>query len=143
MTEAEALELVDQRWKAVWEPLHPGFLYAVENELFRPQGVTPFANLTMKHAKGRQLTQGEHPKYERAGTIVVELYGDVDQGRNPLSLLVGDVRKVFESWTAAVGVDPFWAATASTAEGGRNGKTTDGRYWRLNVVIPFKYFETK
>lgn len=142
MTQAEAIELLTQRWKDQWfiqQPLLTS--YAFDNEQFR--GASPvWANINFRHGTSVEMSQGKPGtrRHKRPGTIVVQLFGDIDKGRQPLDLLVEDVRAVYGSKRLATPADPIWLFAATPVEGGRNGKTTNGLWWTLNVVIPFTYF---
>lgn len=142
MTEAEAIELLKQTWNDGWAALHPADCpYAFENEAYRSTSPT-WALVFVRHTTSKQITQGAPGarKFERRGNILVFLFGAVDAGREAVSLLVGDVRTVYEA--KRLGRE-FWTEAAASSEVGVNGKTTDGNWWMHRVTVPFRYHETR
>jgi hypothetical protein len=142
LTEADAIELLSARWVAQWGALQPGVPYALENEGFR-SSLPAWALVFFRHTTSRQMTMGPPGgrRFERKGNIIVLLFGAIDVGRQPLSLLVADVRTVFEAKRLNLVSDPLWTYAATSVEGGKNGKTTDGEWFQQNVTIPFMYTE--
>lgn len=147
MKEAEAIELLSARWNTMWPTLQPAVPSSLENEAWRPPDNTAYwAAAFIRHTTSQQLTQGAEGKrrFERKGNIIVMLFADVDQGRGGLSLLVdrpNGVRAIFEGKRLALVTDPLWIGAAASAEGGKNGKTTDGRWFQQNVQLPFRYYD--
>lgn len=145
MTEAQAMNLLSETWKAGWLALHSGDApYALENEHYRSTSPT-WALVFFRHTVSRQITQGPPGarKFERRGNILVFLFGAVDTGRIPVSELVGDVRTVFEARRLATVDDPLWTEAAASQETGVNGRTTDGNWFMQRVTIPFRYTEQR
>lgn len=149
MTEAQAIELLSQHWKAQWATLHaeseadPTHVpYALENEQYR--GTTArWALVFFRHGVSRQLTHGPAGarKFERRGQVLVFLFGAVDVGRAPLSALVGDVRTVLEAQRITGAAGSIYTEAAASAEAGVNGQTTDGAWFTQRVTVPFRYVE--
>ncbi len=145
MKEHEAIELLSQRWKTQWATLHPSDVpFALENEQFR-SSESKWALVFIRHTTSRQMTQGPEGarRFERNGNIIVLLFGAIDGGRTPLSELVDDVRTVFEGKRLNSAGDPLWIYAAASAEGGPNGKTTDGLWFMQRVTTPFRYTELR
>ena len=144
MTEAQAIELLSSRWETLFPVARPDVPYALENETFRAAAPL-WALVFVRHTTSRQLTQGAPGtrRFERRGNILVLLFGAVEAGRLPVAALVGNVRAIYEGQHLSSGSDPLWIQEATSSEGGKNGKTTDGAWWQQNVTIPFRYYELR
>lgn len=135
MTEAQAIEAVLQRWIDAWPGLQPTVPYTFDNESF--EGVASWARVSLVHRSREQVTMGGAGSriFDARGSIVVELYGDVDAGRRPLATLADSVRSVLE----ARRIGDFLVTHA----GATRELPTDGRWARSSVVVPFWYDETR
>lgn len=135
MTEAEAIEVVLQRWVDVWPGLQPTVPYTFDNEIF--DSVAAWVRVSIAHRAREQATMGGEGTriFDTRGEIVVDLYGDIDHGRRPLALLADSVRAVLE--VRRIG-DLLVTYAGATRE-----LPTDGRWSRSSVVVPFRYYETR
>lgn len=138
MTEAQAIELIAERWAASWGPTPP---YGFDNEAFRsldPQ----WARVTVQHTTSMQLTHGPigGRRFEYRGNIVVQLFGDVDAGRAGVSTLVEAVKVALDSQSlgGSPSVEPLTTYAATTRE--TQSKATEGKWYQLNVIVPFVYY---
>jgi hypothetical protein len=144
MTEAEAIEAIKQRWEDGWEALHPAdpgdpdhVRYVFEGE---PEDAPAlWARVTINMTVRNQATMGSegNRRFDARGVIMVELYGDIGQGETPLVLLCDDVRKVFEG--RRVGSP----AEIVMHSGSSRQSTTNGRWLRRMVTVPFTAYEQR
>lgn len=138
ITEAQAYEAVAQRWKLVWDVLHPEMLYALPNESFtEPDGATTWARVELRPLDSVQETLGkpQSRQYRRDATVWVWLYTPRNVGVRPAAALVDDVRKVFEGESYG-GIDPAGAMRSELVG-------SDGRWYEVAAVIPVTYYETR
>lgn len=140
MTESDAIEAIEARWVSLWPSLHPEIPFTLESEKFT--GVDVWARVSVTHTVSLQQSQGGPGtrRWVRNGNIWVQLFGNVDAGRRPLSLLVADVRTIFEgvSLPALSGGEPVSCLALSTRE-----SPTDNRWYMLTMLTAFYYFETR
>lgn len=135
MTEAEAVEAIKQRWIDAWPGLQPSVPYTFDNELY--DAPATWARVSVLHTVREQTTSGptNGRRFEARGQIFVQLFGEVNVGSKPLSLLADSVREVFES--RRIG-DEVVTYAGSTRE-----SPTDGRWAMRVVTVPFFYDETR
>ena len=141
MTEAQALEAIEEFWEAGWELLHPEdpndpdhVPFTLGNEA--ATGVALWARVTILHSTRVQTTIGPPGtrRYEVRGRVAVQLFADVDHGDKPLAELADDVRTVLQGKAIAVGsenINLFEAATTPN--------DTDGRWNQCTVSTAFLY----
>ncbi len=136
MTPAQASELLLETWKATWPTLRPTVDYAFDNESFR--GATPsWARVSIVPGRSEQRSMGKvgTRRFERFGTIAVQLFGELDAGRKPLDDLAADVCAIFESKHLTAAGDPLWTKAASVP-----AQITKDGWFQLTFAIPFSYF---
>lgn len=135
MTEKEANEAVLARWIASWSSLQPLVPFCFENEA--ALAVDTWARVKAQFPGSRQVSTGPvgTRRFERTGTIFVQLFVPVDQGTAALLDLVQAVRTTFESqqlaadlWTYATGVAPA---------------IEDGRWFMRVCSTPVTFYETR
>lgn len=137
MTEAQAIEAISELVVAQWAVVSSNLPIALDNEAL--PAVDSFAQLTIKHAVSRQMTQGAigTRRFERRGIIFVKLWGPVDAGRRGLSAFSDGIRAFLGSTSINAGGDPEPITTldALPQEAG-----VDGRWFMLVVQVPFRYY---
>lgn len=144
MTEAEYVEAICTHFEAAWESLHPSdpedpdhVPLAFDNEVFNssPCWVRVSVQTTVRQQATAGPTGGR--RFDSRGVILVQLFGDVDQGAAALSALADDVRTVLES--RRIGSPP----DVITYAGSSRPAPTDGR-WHMRIVsVPFVVEETR
>lgn len=139
MTEAEAYEAVCQRWKAVWDTLHPTDAPSCfENKKFNePDPESSWARVTMRQLDSNQHTLGApgSRKWQRDAAIWVQLFRPLGEGMASLASLVDDVRAVFEGVSFG-GIDPAGSPRMQTVG-------QDGKWFLVLVICPVTYYETR
>jgi hypothetical protein len=136
MTEAEALEVMTQRWLDAWrDDLQPDVPFTFDGEVFDSAAV--WARVTFVHTVRRQATMGSDGarKFESRGSIFVQLFGPVGVGVKQLAELADDVRTVFEGRRLA--------EELTTYAGSSRESTGGGRWMQKTVIIPFVYEELR
>lgn len=147
MNEVQANLAISQAWIAGWsarhsitDPSDPDYVpLHLDNEAATAAGVDRWCRMTIVPSTRQQVSIGGKGtcRFENRGRISVELFGDVDDGTDPVDALVVDVREVLER-TSLPGpsgevVDTF-SATALPA-------TTDGRWHRRLVLVDYLWSE--
>lgn len=139
MTEAEAVEAVYQRWKAVWDVLHASDCpYVFENKPFNePSPPTQWARVSMRQVDSNQHTLGTlgTRQWQRDAAVWVQLYRPLGEGTASLTGLVDDVRAVFEG-ASFDGVFPAGSPRMQTIG-------TDGNWYSAAVICPIFYYEQR
>lgn len=137
MTEAQALELMTQRWLDAWPALQPTLANAVvfDNEVL--DSLDTWIRVSFVHTIRRQQTMGTEGgrKFESRGNISVQLFGPINVGVKQLATLADDVRAVYEGRRLAEELTTY---AGSSREG-----PTDGRWAMRMVTIPFVYEELR
>jgi hypothetical protein len=138
VTEADAIEAIEAAWVAQWPTLQPTVPFALDNESFTT--VSTWARVSVLHTTSIQASHGGlgSRRWERAGNIWVQLFGEVDVGRKALSLLVADVRSIYEGVQLAspiAGDEPVVTGALATRE-----SPTDNRWLMQTCVVPFYYY---
>ena len=141
VTEAEAVEAIQEWWESGWESLHPSdpndpqhIPYAYEAEDFG--AVAAFATVTIVNTVRQQTTSGPvgSRRFEQRGYIAVQLFTGKGEGVFDIVSLADDVRAVFEGKALVVGDQEI-----ALFEGASGGTTTDARWSMKLVTIPFWY----
>lgn len=142
MTEAEAREAVCQRWKDVWDTLHPApggtCPYTFENKKdLEPDPRTSWARVEMTQADSNQHSLGAPGQrtWRREALVMVHLFRPLDDGTNALSTLCDEVRAVYEGVTF-YGVQPNGSPRMQTVG-------SDGNWYQITMICPIQYFETR
>lgn len=141
MNDAAAEKAILLAWKAGWEAIHPSDTpWTPENEVF--DSAPQWARITIVQTSSRQVSIGVPGarRFERRGRIAVQLFVDINQGKSPLTALVGDVRTVLEGASIFAAGDPqaicVYAVQSDEA-------TTDGRWFQQNAQAPCVWYETR
>jgi hypothetical protein len=146
VTEAQAIEGLYERWQSGWETLHPDIVgdpqrvpYTFKNENFATDDLGTlgaWARVSIIHSTADQVTMGSvgARKFERAGSIYVQIFAPLSQGVGLLARLADDARTVFE------GV----RVTDVTVHAGRTQEGPDDGAWAMTtVVFPFRYTDVR
>jgi len=134
------------RWTVQWvdgaSPLTP---YTFENERSAPPEAVAQAafgmdtgswvRLTVRNTVSQQETLGAvgFRKFERKGDIHLQIFVPVDRGTADADTLAMQARAVFEGARFS-GVVCYAGLSKEVGP--------DGRWYQVNVVIPFTYYET-
>lgn len=142
MTEAEAIEAIDARWKASWDATQPTVPYAFGNEAMPTTGIASFVSVTFGPIASKQITQGATGNriFERRGVLNVKLFGAVDVGDAPLALLMASVRTALEAQElgGSAGVQPV--QTYAVSDG---APTKQGSWYTRMAMVPFCFYERR
>lgn len=135
MTEAQALELISQRFVTQWPIESLSVPFGLENEDL-PSADT-FAVMTTQLTRGGQATLGDHPRMEYGGWIYVKIWTPKNIGTSTRSRLCDAARKVFQRQVLGTpGPDPLTILAGMTTQIG-----TDGRWYMCAVQFPFSFYE--
>jgi Bacteriophage related domain of unknown function len=141
-----AREAILSRWITQWvDGSSPRTPYSFENEKTAPPDAVAAAafgtdtgswvRLTMRSVNSEQETLGPvgSRKFTRYGNIHIQVFVPVDRGTADSDTLVGLARTVFEG----ARFNGVCCYAGSPKEVG-----PDGRWYQVNVTIPFTYYET-
>lgn len=146
LTEAQAIEAICQRWKAVWDTLHSSdpddetfCPYTFENrKALEPsaQGAS-WARVVFRQEDSNQHTLGVpgRRQWKREGAVWVSLYRPVLDGTSSLATLCDHVRQVFEG-ASFDGIDPNGSPRMQTVG-------ADGKWFEVVMICPITYYETR
>lgn len=145
MTEEQAVEALTQRWITAFDALNPIDDIGVVPYCFDGEttGTSDYwARVTIRHNVRQQITAGGigTRKFENRGTIFVQLFADVDQGRKQITKLIDAARSVFEGQRVSVpGDDEPVTVRAGTAP----QVDTDGRWLSATIAFGFDWYQTR
>lgn len=141
-----AREAILSRWIAQWvDSGSPRTPYTFENEKSAPPEAVAQAafgtdtgswvRLSVRNTYSAQETLGPvgSRKFERRGDIHIQIFVPVDRGTADADTLLGQARAVFEG--ARFSGITCYAGTPKEVG-------VDGRWYQVNVVIQFTYYET-
>ncbi len=136
MKQSQATELLDQRIRDVWLPLVGAVPYALNNETFRPDS-RPFARFIVAGVAPEQRSMGPvgSRRFQYRGTLVAQLFGELDAGTAGVDALVDAVRTAFQSLHLGTAGDPLWTKEATAA----NHVQREGLHM-VAVSVPFVFF---
>jgi len=142
MTEAQALELLTQRWIDTWPGLQPAVPYAFEGESH--DSAPTWVRVTFRPAVRVQATIGPpgSRRFEDRGLIFVQIFVDIGLGVKPIADLSVSIREVYEARTIGSQELVTYAATRRTG-GERDPRPTDGRWSMAIVTIPYWFDEQR
>jgi hypothetical protein len=134
MNEAQAVEAIYQRFASAWPSRQPLVPFVFENEQAEAQ--SEWARVSVRHGSAGQVTMGRAPyrKFDRRGTVMVQLFAPVNTGRARLSEMADSVREVLEG----VSLGELHMHEARTEE-----TPTDGAWAMCSVVVRFRYTSTR
>lgn len=142
MTEAQAVEAIQEAWEAGWEALHPAdpndpdhVPYVFDNEAAPTEATWARVAIVPTVRDQTSLGPPGSRRYEQRGQIAVQLFGPVDAGRGPLVTLADDVRTVLEGKSLGGGVYTEGAATRAIP--------ATGDWDMLVVTVPFAFYEQR
>jgi hypothetical protein len=123
--------------QAAWAPTGNLLIYD-DAKADNPNGAVPWARITVRHNAGGQNTiskQAGKSRYNRSGTLYVNLFAPPGDGLRSLDPLVKVVLDAFEGKTTS---GQIWFSKISVRELG----IVQG-YYQINVLINFSYDEIK
>jgi len=134
-TLVEANEAMAQRFADTWQPT--GWEFALENEAFEP-GDDPWARFTSRIAASTQETLGQVGcrKFERSGSLFVQIFEVADKGTNRSKQLAQTVVDGFEG-QRITGTTIRFNDVIPRETG------PDGKWYQTTVEINFVFDETK
>lgn len=127
--------------KSTWDVNTPNcaLIYDDAKAAF-PNNQQPWARVTVRHNGGGEIAirrgNGEG-RYNRTGTLYVNLFCQPGDGRRLLDPLVKLVLDTYEGKTTASGI---WFTKARVTE---LGTAPDPAYYQINVLVNFSYDEIK
>ncbi len=142
MTPTEAHRAINARWHSLWPGLSDGIAYSTDNTVM-PEGNGYFARLAVISLDTEQHTLGPAPHrwWTHQGTIEVRLSGPVNVGRDPMDILAGHVRQIYQGVRIGrtAGEKGVVTEAMSIAEV-RRGVESTGK-WLLLCTTPFSFVE--
>lgn len=134
-TQPQAVEAILQHWATAWAATTP---YGFDNEVLDPPPLPPWARVTVRHTAGNQETLGEagNRKFASFGTVFVQLFDRLDQGRAALDILAQQAKIVFQG-TRITGTTVRFL-NVFTRDVGR-----DDDLFQIAVEANFEYDETR
>ncbi len=138
MTEAQAIELISQRFVTAWPSASSSTPFALDNEALPSSGT--FAQLTIQHTGSRQITMGPagYRRWERRGVIYIRLWSPKDAGRAAIAALCDAARVTLEGQDLGTIGDTVTTEAGATREVG-----PDGRWYMVAVQFDFTFYETR
>ena len=135
-----ARDAVEAKWITDWATTTP---YCFDNENFDPPALGTvtaqnlysacWCRLVVRNRFSTKETLGAAPRFERWAAIMIQVFVPVDTGRTDSDTLAQTARAVFEGLSfSGVKCHP-----GNVREAG-----VDGRWYQVNVEIPFTYYET-
>jgi hypothetical protein len=145
MTEREAIEAMLAQWETGWDEFHPQdpgdpdyVPYTYKNEDYQADqlgDLGAWARVTILHTSSKQITMGSTRKFERRGTVTVQLFGPIGSGgEGPMAQLCDNARTALEG--KRLGVVNLYAASPVP-------QVEQPPWARATLVIPFRYTETR
>lgn len=133
LTLNEAREAIYARWASEWGSTTP---YQLDNEEFTPPADAPWARVVVRHRASGQETLGAvgSRRYQRGGSIFVQLFDLEGMGVQRLDGLAQPARAVFEG----VSFSGIRVHDAVVREAG-----PDGRWYMVVIESFFDYEELK
>lgn len=131
---SDAVEIVKQRWATAWGATTT---YTFDNEAFDSEALTAaWVRLAVRHFPLGQRSIGDvgNRKFDRGGSVLMQIFSPRDAGLDAAYTLAETARSAFEGKSFG-GV---WCYAAEVREIG-----PDGRWYQLNVEVPFRYEEVK
>lgn len=116
--------------------------FVLGNDAYPSQGVARFAAVGFGPLARKRMTQGENPKIQCRGTVMVKLFGPVDTGEAATLLLSVDVRAALEDRTITIAGSGsqrdvnLWTAPSTVS-------AKQGSWWTRLVTIPFTFYEQR
>ncbi len=131
-----ARELIYSTFITDWAGATP-ITFANESFNADTEGGDAWVRLTIHHKPSRQRSLGPvgQRKYDRLASVIVQVYTDVDEGVQTSDTHVTSVKDIFEGSGAMAGLDFFVAEFREIGP--------DGRWFQVNVEIPFTYEEIR
>ena len=142
MTEAQAYELIVERFDSQWDALANVVVPAGVPHVFEDEAIALTGYLAMCsviHTVTTPQTTGAAGtrRCERRGNVFVKVWVPADQGRKIASKLLDAARVIFEGVSLYSGSEPVTVLAGATREIG-----TDGARYMATVVLPFYYPST-
>lgn len=131
--EARAIEAMYRHFHETFPLVAPGIEYTFENEAYEPASST-WLRVSTRHTVAAIATMGANRLIERKGRLFVQLFGDVDVGREPLAALAAQVRQVLEGRALSLAPGRLHFHEGSSREG-----PGDARWAMELVTVPFAY----
>lgn len=142
MNEAQAYEAIAQRWSTAWTASQPAIPFVLGNDAYPSQGVARFVALSFGPLASKRLSQGQNPKLQHRGTVMVKLFGPLDAGEAATLLLSVAVKAALEDRTITIATGDsnrdvsLWVAPATVS-------AKQGSWWTRLVTIPFTFYEQR
>ena len=116
-----------QSWTNHWEAV----------DVLRATGNTPFATVVVKHTDGRTASLGGvgHRNFLREGMLMVALYFPAGKG---LSEAYAGAKIVADAYEGKSSENNVWFRNVRINEQG-----VMGRFFQIDVLVDFEYYETK
>jgi hypothetical protein len=135
MTEAQALELIEEQFASAWPTASGSVGFALLNEAATP-APSGFAALSWRHTRSAQITQGVPSRKERRGIVMVKVWAPANGGGALLATLCDAARTVFECQQL-----PLTGDEPVTLEAGLSGEVVIDGNWAMTMVsFPFRYY---
>lgn len=133
-TQSQAMEAIYERFATLWDTNNG--IYTFDGENFNEPSTGPWLRVSVRHTVGGQATLGQagNRRFERAGSVVTNIFTPVNSGRALADTLAGLVRDIFEG----VSFGEVYFFESNCRETG-----VDGLWYGIVVESKFFYNETK
>lgn len=134
-TQAQATESIYNRFTSLWNVSNGAFTFDGEN-FPEPVGTDPWLRVSIRHSASGQATLGSvgGRRFERAGSVITNIFIPANKGRALADTLTGLVRDIFEGVT----LGEIYFFESDCRETG-----LDGLWYGVVVESKFFYNETK
>lgn len=131
----EAVQAILNLFVTNWGTTTP---YQIENENFKPPSTGSWVRVWLRHGPSAQVTLGQvgNRKFERDGSVLVNVFTNVGAGRGAGDALAKQVRAIFEGKRITDTTIRFFQVPIQEA-------APDGKWYQTNVIADFRYTEVK
>lgn len=114
-------------WTTHWEAV----------DVPRESGLTTFTTVVARHLEGRINSLGGvgHRDFKRSGMLMIGIYVPAGKG---LSEAYAAAKIVADAYEGVSSENNVWFRNVRIAEQGM-----DGRFYHIDVIVDFEYYETK
>lgn len=140
MNQYQARKAIQQRWMTLWPGLSGNVPYVFDEDPFAETAT--YVRMSVGFDDPEQQTLGEpgSRRFERPGSIIVEIFAPTASGSMVLDQLTEHVLTIFEATTfGAAGIEEGIRCMNST----RGKPSSKGQHVTLSVGVDFEYFQVR
>ena len=130
-TQNEASQELIALVRTTWEANSAAPLYYDNEDVERPEDLTSFGRVAIRHDAGTRITLGPNGTFRRFGTLYVQLFVKQGVGTTEVRTLSDAIAHALEDVPASFGV---FIRDVDVYELG-----SDGVFWQINVAAAFSY----